>query len=100
MTIIFKVRTKRRKRNPFLDDEAESDGDGENEKNDEDSNADLDGFIDDSADESETNFELRKQVEIELNREALKKFIESQETSDLEEMGLSFVYSLPSDLVH
>ena len=99
MTVNIKVRTKRKKRNPFLDDEAESDGDGENEI-DEDSDADLDGFIDDSVNESETNFDLRKQVEIELNREALKKFIVSQETSDLEEMGLSFVYSLPSDLVN
>ena len=95
----FKIRKKRRKRNPFLDDEAESDGEDKDEETNEDLDADLEGFIDDSDDESQTNYELRKKVEIELNRVELQKFLESRNNSDLEEMGLRFVYSTITDLV-
>ena len=94
-----KVRKKRRKRNPFLDDEAESDGDGHFEENSEDSDENLEGFINDSEDESENNFALRKKVKIELNRVALQKFIENQDNSALEEIGISFVYSTANDLL-
>ena len=95
----FQIRKKRRKRNPFLDDEAESDGDDQYEETNEDLDADLEGFIDNSEEESENNFDLRKKVEIELNRVELQKFLESRNNSDLEEMGLSFVYSTVTDLV-
>ena len=82
-----------------MDDEAESDGEDQCEETNEDLDADLEGFIDDSEEESENNFDLRKKVEIELNRVALEKFLKSRNDSDLEEMGLSFVYSTTSDLV-
>ena len=82
-----------------MDDEAESDGEDQCEETNEDLDADLEGFIDDSEEESENNFELRKKVEIELNRVALEKFLKSRNDSDFEEMGLSFVYSTTSDLV-
>ena len=95
----FQIRKKRRKRNPFLDDEAESDGDDQYEETNEDLDADLEGFIDNSEEESENNFDLRKKVEIELNRVELQKFLESRNNSELEEMGLSFVYSTVTDLV-
>ena len=82
-----------------MDDEAESDGEDQCEETNEDLDADLEGFIDDSEEESENNFDLRKKVEIELNRVALEKFLKSRNDSDFEEMGLSFVYSTTSDLV-
>ena len=82
-----------------MDDEAESDGDDQYEETNEDLDADLEGFIDDSEEECENNFNLRKKVEIELNRVELQKFLESRNNSDLEEMGLSFVYSTVTDLV-
>ena len=82
-----------------MDDEAESDGEDQCEETNEDLDADLEGFIDDSEEESENNFNLRKKVEIELNRVALEKFLKSRNDSDFEEMGLSFVYSTTSDLV-
>ena len=82
-----------------MDDEAESDGEDQCEETNEDLDADLEGFIDDSEEESENDFDLRKKVEIELNRVALEKFLKSRNDSDFEEMGLSFVYSTTSDLV-
>ena len=82
-----------------MDDEAESDGEDKDEETNEDLDADLEGFIDDSDDETQTNYELRKKVEIELNRVELQKFLESRNNSELEEMGLRFVYSTTTDLV-
>lgn len=82
-----------------MDDEAESDGEDDAENSQEDLDVDLEGFIDDSGDDTEINFDLRKKVEIEINRVALQKYLETQEKSALEDMGLSFIYSLPADLV-
>ena len=82
-----------------MDDEAESDGEDKDEETHEDLDADLEGFIDDSDDETQTNYELRKKVEIELNRVELQKFLETRNNSELEEMGLRFVYSTTTDLV-
>lgn len=82
-----------------MNDEAESDGEDKDEETNEDLDADLEGFIDDSDDETQTNYEMRKKVEIELNRVELQKFLESRNNSELEEMGLRFVYSTTTDLV-
>ena len=91
---------KRRKKNQFLDDEADGDGRISDEENSDEFDEDLDGFIDDSENNPEADFELHKKVEIELNKVALRKFLEAQDTSTLEEMGIGFIYSKPSDLVN
>lgn len=82
-----------------MDDEADSDGADDDEETLEDLDSDLEGFIDDSEEVSEPNFDLRKKVEIELNGIALLKFLETQEPSVLNAIGLSFVYSRAKDLV-
>ena len=95
------VRKKRRKTNPFIDDEADDDNNDScsADENDADSDGNLDGFIDDSEEPVLNDFDLNKQVEIEINREKLLKFLADQTSRDLEQMGLSFVYSHPEDLV-
>ena len=95
------VRKKRRKTNPFIDDEADDDNNDSCSADDDDADSDgnLDGFIDDSEEPEMNDFEMNKKVEIELNREKLLKFLADQTTRDLEQMGLSFVYSHPEELV-
>ena len=89
---------KKRKRNPFLDDEAEDDGPCSDDDNDGYSDAELSDFIDDSGDFTENNFTKNKKVEIEVNKENLLKFLNGQTKQELEHMGLVFVYSHPQDL--
>ena len=91
-------RRKKRKRNPFLDDEAEHDGQCSDDDNDCNSDADLSDFIDDSEDFTENNFPINKKVEIEVNKENLLKFLKGQTKRELEHIGLGFVYSHPNDL--
>ena len=92
-------RPKRRKKNPFIDDEAEYDGESSDEQQDDELDIDLDGFIDDSDFIDQNQFATNKRIEIELNHESLLKFLDSQTKDDLENMGLRFVYSHPSDLL-
>lgn len=96
--IFVNRRRKRRRRNPFLDDEAELDGQCSDDDNDDNLDADLSDFIDDS-DLTENNFGMHKKIEMEINKENLLKFLESQTKRELEQMGLGFVYSHPTDLV-
>lgn len=94
------MRRKKRKKNPFLDDEAELDGACSDDENDEDLDGDLDGFIDDSETFHDENFhDFNKKIEIELNRERLLEFLTDKTKHDLEAMGLRFVYSHPSHLL-
>ena len=97
--IFVNRRRKKRRRNPFLDDEAELDGQCSDDDNDDNLDADLSDFIDDSEDLTENNFGLQKKIEMEINKENLLKFLESQTKRELEQMGLGFVYSHPTDLV-
>ena len=83
-----------------MNDEAEGDDGVSDEENSDESDGDLDDFIDDSDNMTEADYELHKKVEIELNKVALRKFLEAQEISSLEEMGIGFIYSKPSDLVN
>ena len=96
--IFVNRRRQRRRRNPFLDDEAELDGQCSDDDNDDNLDADLSDFIDDS-DLTENNFGMHKKIEMEINKENLLKFLESQTKRELEQMGLEFVYSHPTDLV-
>ena len=83
-----------------MDDEAEADGGNFNDDNSDDMDTDMEDFIDDNSDNlSEPDFDLRKKVEIELNRVALRKFLEAQEDTTLKEIGMGFIYSKPSDLM-
>ena len=81
-----------------MDDEAEGEGDNSNDDNSDGLDSDMEDFIDDDSNLSEPDFELRKKVEIELNRVAVRKFLEAQEDSFLKEIGIGFIYSKPSDL--
>ena len=83
-----------------MNDEAEGDDGVSDQENSDESDGDLDDFIDDSDNMTEADYELHKKVEIELNKVALRKFLEAQEISSLEEMGIGFIYSKPSDLVN
>lgn len=93
------VRKKRRKKNPFLDDEAENDGEYSDDDDDEDLDDDLEGFIDDSEVTSSNDFGKHKKIEIQLNRENLLQYLSRQTSHDLEKIGLTFIYSHPTDLL-
>lgn len=93
------IRKKRRKKNPFLDDEAENDGQCSDDDDSDDLDDDLDGFIDDSAETNSNDFDMHKKIEIQLNRENLLQFLSIKSSGDLEKIGLTFVYSSPTDLL-
>ena len=93
------IRKKRRKKNPFLDDEAENDDECSDDDDGEDMDNDLEGFIDDSEETSLNDFGMNKKIEIQLNRENLLKYLTCQSSRDLEKIGLTFVYSHPMDLL-
>ena len=97
---IFVVRKKRKKSNPFIDDEANgsSDDTASDGESDADSDGNLDGFIDDSEEVHENDFEMNKKTEIQVNRDNVLKFLSEQTESALQKMGLAFVYSHPEDL--
>ena len=92
------IQRKRRRKNPFLDDEAEFDGSCSDDEPEEIFDADLADFIDDSEDLTANDFRMNKTVEIDLNRENLLQFLTEQTKHDLEQIGLRFVYSHPTDL--
>lgn len=93
------IRKKRRKKNPFLDDEAANDDECSDDDDGEDLDDDLDGFIDDSEETSSNDFGTHKKIEIQLNRENLLQYLSRQTSRDLEKIGLTFVYSHPTDLL-
>ena len=90
-------RRKKRKRNPFIDDEADIDGSCSGDENDDDMD-DMQSFIDDSEVIKENDFHMTKRIEVELNRENLLKFLAGQTKSALAQIGLDFVYSHPQDI--
>ena len=48
----------------------------------------------------ENNFNLQKKIEIEINREVLLKYLEGLNESAWDNIGISFIYSKPADLIN
>ena len=94
-------RRKKKKKCVFLDDEV----DVENETNDEDDDSDeLDSSDETFIDDSEAlnvgyNYNARRKIEIEVNKEKLSKFLSSSDTKLLAEIGLRFNYSNLNDIL-
>ena len=89
----------RKRRNIFLDDEAADDDDSQS--NDEESEIDVhDSFIDDTDihDDSQ-NIQAAKRKEIEMNKIALLVYLENMNSSDLEDLGLTFNLSQINEIL-
>ena len=101
--IIIQVirRGRKRKSNPFLDDEAECEDDNENENVDDDTeNEDSeDSFIDNNdVVAKKSDFMESKLLEIEANKRKLMTHINGLPRAEFDKLGLTFCYTNIIDL--
>ena len=93
------IRRKRSKRrNCFLDDEAE-DTVGEDSDSEDSDEGDLSDFIDDTIDNNgDDDYESRKKLEIQKNKIKLSNYIASLSDTEQTLIGLSFAYTNIDDI--
>ena len=95
---MLQIKRKKKKKCPFLDDEAEIHNACSSEESTDAHSSDLD-FIDDSEEFTiDKNFNSRKEREIAVNREKLKQFLESLDETIICEIGFDFSFSNLSDI--
>ena len=86
------IRRKRKRKIGFFDDMAE-DQDGNSTEDETTDDGDLSDFIDDSDIRNESNKNEKKELEKMKNKCAVLKYLQNLSTTELDTIGLSFVYS-------